>query len=134
LNISHYKLLDIPTYNDDRGAISFVELNQILDFTIKRAYWLYDFKKNRGAHAHKELKQLMICTHGSIDIIVDDGTNKAIIVLNAPDKGLLIIKPLWRELTNFQNNPQVLVLASDIYKDIDYIRSYEEFKSWKYDS
>lgn len=132
--IDTYKLVQIPCFADDRGSLSFVELGQILEFPIKRVYWLYDFKKNRGGHAHKELKQLVFCTHGSVDFILDDGKNRQSITLDSPDKGLYIIKPLWREVVNFKNNPQVIVLASDIYQETDYIKSYEEFKQWKFNS
>jgi hypothetical protein len=129
-----YKLVQIPRFSDDRGSLSFVEFGQILDFSIKRVYWLYDFKKDRGGHAHKDLQQFIFCTHGSVDFILDDGQNRESVTLDSPDKGLYIIKPLWREVTNFQNNPQVIVLASDIYKESDYIKSYEEFKTWKFNS
>lgn len=125
------KLVQIPTFIDGRGNLSFVELSQLLSFEVKRVYWLYNIKQNRGAHAHKKLLQFIFCTHGSIDIVIDDGYHQELIKLNTPNLGLYIYKPLWREITNFHNNPQVIVLASDIYKENDYIKSYEEFKKWK---
>lgn len=128
--IEGYKLVQVPRVSDERGTISFAELGQLLTFVVKRVYWLYDIKKNRGAHAHKELQQFIFCTHGSVEFILDDGTQKRSVILDSPDKGLCITKPLWRELVNFQNDPQVIVLASDVYDERDYIRSYEEFQRW----
>ena len=125
------KLVEIPSFIDDRGSLSFVELDQVLDFVVKRVYWLYDLKKDRGGHAHKELKQFVFCLNGSVDIILDNGQKRQKFTLDTPNKGLYITKPLWREITNFQNNPQFIVLASDIYREEDYIRSYEEFKLWQ---
>ena len=125
------KLIEIPSFVDDRGSLSFVEFNQILDFVVKRVYWLFDLKKDRGGHAHKELKQFIFCPNGSVDIILDNGQKSQLLRLDSPNKGLYITKPLWREITNFQNNPQVIVLASDLYKEEDYIKSYEEFKLWQ---
>ena len=129
--INGCQLIKIPTFTDDRGSLSYVEFEQILDFTIKRVYWLYNLKKDRGGHAHKELKQFIFCPSGSVDIKLDDGQKSQLFKLNTPAKGLHITKPLWREITNFQNNPQVVVLASDLYKEEDYIKSYEEFKLWQ---
>jgi dTDP-4-dehydrorhamnose 3,5-epimerase-like enzyme len=129
--IDGYKVIEIPTITDQRGSLSFVEHEQILEFIVKRVYWLYDFKQNRGGHAHKDLKQFIFCVHGLVEFVLDDGTNKESVILNSANKGLYITKSLWRELINFTDDPKIIVLASDIYKEEDYIRSYEEFKKWK---
>ncbi len=132
--IDGYKLIQTPSVEDERGNLSFIEVGKIINFPINRIYWLYDLKQDRGAHAHKQLKQFIFCANGSADLILDDGNNRDIITLNSPDKGILIEKPLWREITNFRNNPSIIVIASDIYDEEDYIRSYEEFKKWKFNS
>lgn len=126
-----YKIINISTIIDERGAISFVEIDKIIDFAIKRVYWLYDFKKARGGHAHKHLKQFMFCLGGAIDVTLDNGITKKIIKLDSPSKGLYLKSGLWREIINVQHNPQLVVLASDVYNELDYIRSYQEFKIWK---
>ncbi len=129
--IDGYEIIDVPTITDNRGSLSFVEYEQILSFVIKRVYWLYDWQKERGGHAHKQLKQFIFCTHGSVELILDDSIKRESIVLDSPNKGVCITQPLWREIINFKNNPQLVILASDIYKEEDYIKSYEEFKKWK---
>lgn len=129
--IDGYKIIDIPTIIDDRGSLSFVEYEQVLSFVIKRVYWLYDLKKVRGAHAHKELKQFIFCAHGSIELVLDDSIKRESIILDSANKGVSITKSLWREIINFKNDPQLVILASDIYAEEDYIKSYEEFKKWK---
>lgn len=47
--INGYKIRETPSFNDERGSLSFVEYGQILEFVIKRVYWLYDMKQDRGA-------------------------------------------------------------------------------------
>ncbi|HEV2613535.1 MAG TPA: FdtA/QdtA family cupin domain-containing protein [Gammaproteobacteria bacterium] len=125
------KVVQIPSITDERGAISFVQLGQLLDFAINRVYWLYDLKNTRGGHAHKQLKQFIFCVHGSVDFVLDDVTHKQIITLDSPNKGLIIEKPMWREVQNSSPDAAVIILASDIYDEQDYIRSYDEFKKWK---
>lgn len=115
------------------GNITVVEGNNHLPFEIKRIYYLYDIPggENRGAHAHKNLYQLVVATAGSFDILLDDGRNKKIIKLNRPDYGLLIVPGIWRELFEFSSGSVCLVLASETYSEEDYIRNYDLFKKIK---
>lgn len=130
--IKGYNLIQTPNIQDERGSLSFIEIGGMLNFPINRVYWLYDCKLNRGGHAHKVLKQFIFCVAGAVDFILDDGNSRETITLDSPNKGLIIEKPLWREVTNLHNNPSVIILASDRYDENDYIRSYEEFKKWKF--
>lgn len=117
---------------DGRGNLSVIE-KDVLPFEIKRVYYLYDVPSDssRGGHAHKELKQFLIALSGSFDVVLDDGSNRRSITLNRPNKGLLIPNGVWRELENFSAGAVCLSLVSDVYKEEDYIRDYEDFKSFK---
>ena len=87
--------------------------------------------EERGGHAHKELKQLIIAAGGSFDVVLNDGKVKRTITLNRPYQGLLVVPGLWRELNNFSSGATCLVLASEKYDENDYIRNYDEFISYK---
>jgi hypothetical protein len=52
-------------------------------------------------------------------------------MLNNPNKGLLIVPGIWRELSDFSSGSVCLVLASMKYAASDYIRDYQEFLSYK---
>ena len=90
---------------------------------------MYDTKERvrRGFHAHKSLEQILVCIHGSCKILLDDGSSKKVIYLEKPYEGLYIPNNMWREMYDFSENAVLLVLASDIYKEEDYIRNYEDF-------
>ena len=98
-------------------------------------YYLYDVPggAERGGHAHKHLKQLIIAASGSFDVLIDDGSMKRTISLNRPYHGLLIVPGIWRELLNFSSGAICLVMASEVYQEDDYIRDYAEFKAIKHD-
>lgn len=100
-----------------------------LPFEIKRVYYIYNVPNqvNRGFHAHKKLKQILICLNGSVEIRVKKGDITENFLLDDPAQGLFINDLVWREMYNFSNNAVLLVLASDIYKEDDYIRDYKEF-------
>lgn len=125
------KLIDIPKITNSKGNIGVLEKGTI-PFEIKRVYYLFDVPSGakRGGHAHKQLKQVLIAISGSFDVVLKDGKNKQIITLNRPDKGLLIENNLWRELENFSSGAVCLVLASEVYDEEDYFRSFKQFKEF----
>jgi hypothetical protein len=121
-------LIEIPKIENILGTIGVIEKNT-LPFEMKRVYYLYDIPSsaNRGGHAHKNLKQVLIAISGSFDVIVKDGVAEEKITLNKPNVGLLINTNIWRELDNFSSGAVCLVIASAIFDESDYIRDYQEF-------
>lgn len=130
--VEDVNIIDIPKIKDTRGNLSIIE-KDIVPFDIKRVYYLYDVPSdaNRGGHAHKALCQFLIPLSGSFDVILNDGEGEKSVTLNKPNKGLLIVPGIWRELENFSSGAVCLVLASEVYDEADYIRDYKTFKKYK---
>lgn len=130
MQIENVKIIDIPKIVDEqgRGNLAVIE-KDTYPFTIKRVYYLYDVPSNayRGGHAHKEVYELLIALSGSFEVLLDDGKTKQKVMLNKPNKGLLIPTGIWRELDNFSSGAVCLVLASDVFDESDYIRDYNAF-------
>ncbi len=84
----------------------------------------------RGHHAHKTLEQILVCIHGSCKIRLDNGTESKIIPLEKPYEGLYIPSNMWREMFDFSPDAVLLVFASELYDENDYIRDYDEFKRY----
>lgn len=126
-------LIELDKHHSDLGNLSIVENNIDVPFGIERIYYLYDIPggEERGAHAHKELKQLLIAVGGSFDVVLGDGRNKRTITLNRPYVGLMIVPGIWREIVNFSSGATCLVLASMKYDQDDYIRDYKEYLEYK---
>ena len=126
-----YKIIEIPKINNTKGNIGVIE-NDTIPFDIKRVYYLFDVPSGakRGGHAHKKLKQVLIAISGSFDVVLKNGKSKEIITLNRPDNGLLIENNIWRELENFSSGSVCLVLASEVFSENDYIRSYKDYLSF----
>ena len=130
--VNDCKIIDIRRYSDTRGYLSVVENDIDIPFEIKRIYYLYMVPEvARGAHAHKALKQLLIATSGSVEVIMDDGKEKKSFMLDKPWKGLLVAPGLWRDLENFSGGAVLMCLASEKYDAADYIRDYNEFLVYK---
>lgn len=100
-----------------------------LPFDVKRVYYLYDVPggEERGAHAHRDLSQLIIAASGSFTVTLDDGKCKRSFFLNRPYQGLYVKPGMWRDLEDFSSGAVCMVLASEEYNVEDYIRDYDEF-------
>lgn len=116
-------------HGDSRGQLVALEENKEIPFHIKRVYYIYDTQNGvrRGFHAHRSLKQLLICVHGSCKVLLDDGTEKEVVTLDKPYEGIFIQSNMWREMYDFSPGAVLLVLASEIYDESDYIRDYNKF-------
>lgn len=124
-----YDLLDFNVRGDHTGSLVALEKGEDFPFDIKRVYYIWgtDYAVIRGYHAHRNLEQVIICTSGSCDFILDDGCERITIHLNSPEQGLYIKSNIWREFTHFSPDCVVMVLASEHYNESDYIRNYNEF-------
>jgi dTDP-4-dehydrorhamnose 3,5-epimerase-like enzyme len=120
--------LKIPVVEDIRGNLAFIQ-NDILPFEFKRIYYLFDVPSNafRGGHSHIYQHEILIALSGSFEVTVNDGLEKKSYLLNKPNIGLYIPTGIWRELENFSSGAVCLVLASDVFKEEDYIRDFDEF-------
>lgn len=115
------------------GSLSFFEFKKELNFEIKRIYYIYKFSEQnrRGFHAHKNLKQVMFCPHGKIEVEFDNGKEKEKYLLDSPTKILVVEKGYWREFVSLEEGSILCVGASDIYDESDYIRNYDDYLKWE---
>lgn len=122
-------LVDLPRIQDPRGNLTFVEGGSHVDFDIRRVYYLYDVPggSERGGHALKDTRQLIVAISGSFDIVLNDGREKHRFHLNRSYQGLYVCPMIWRELDNFSSGSVCMVLASTRYDEDDYYRDYPAF-------
>lgn len=126
------KEMQLPWHGDERGKLIALEaLTDLVPFEVKRVYYIFDTTPGtvRGNHAHKDLRQLLVCVSGACTIACEmpDGS-KSEHRLDWPDRGLLIEGLVWRQMKEFSKDAVLLVLASEHYDESDYIRDYQVFK------
>lgn len=116
-------------HGDERGQLVALEEFKDIPFKIKRVYYMYDTAEGviRGYHAHKSLQQILICIHGSCKIRLNNGKEQKIVPLEKPYEGVYVANNMWREMFDFSPDAVLMVLASELYEESDYIRSYDEF-------
>jgi hypothetical protein len=113
---------------DLRGSLAAVEFAD-LPFAPRRAFAVYAVPDEsvRGAHAHRECGQFLVCVSGAVSCIADDGSSRQEFRLTSPEVGLLLPRMIWGMQFGFTSNAALLVLAQLPYDPDDYVRDYEEF-------
>jgi len=131
----NFKEITIPTRtsaDDTMGALSVFESSKEFPFDIKRFYYVHGVKEGvrRGFHAHKNLWQMLFCPYGSIRVDMDDGKEKAMVMLDSPSKALLMGPGVWHTMDWMCDNAVLCVAASDYYNEDDYMRDYSDFLNY----
>jgi UDP-2-acetamido-3-amino-2,3-dideoxy-glucuronate N-acetyltransferase len=123
-------LVALPKINDLRGSLTHAEIGRGLPFLPKRYFVIFEVPtpEIRGEHAHRELHQFMVALRGRVNVSADDGKNRWEAVLDSPKLGLHVSPYVWLNLFRFSADCVLLVLASDVYSESDYIRNYDDFE------
>jgi hypothetical protein len=121
----------LPLLIDHRGQLSFAEVNRALPFAAARYFLVFGVpnREIRGEHAHRSLHQFLVCAHGSCSVRLWDGGRGDEIVLDRPELGLHVPPMVWTTQYKYSADAVLLVLASDVYREEDYIRDLDEYQT-----
>lgn len=121
-------IIDIPTFTDERGAISVMDKE--LPFQVRRVFWLHHIAdgKDRGEHALLDSTEIIVAVHGSFVVDLYDTVSKSSVLLDSPDKGLVIRPGIWFRTHSYNDDGVSLILAEEEYARNKYTYDYEEFK------
>jgi hypothetical protein len=128
-SIDDCHFIELPQFAERRGNLSFVQHGSEIPFDFKRLYFLYDvpFGVERAGHAHKNLHQLFFAFSGSYELHLDDGVKTRTVLMNQPNRPFYVCPHIWRVVNNFTSGAVCAVLASEVYSEDDYLRTYDEF-------
>ncbi len=130
LGVGGVHLQRFAAFSDLRGKLTAGELQTTaIPFSPKRWFLVYGVpsREIRGEHAHRECHQFLVCVHGSLHVAVDDGNNRAEVILDDPTIGIYIPPGVWGSQFRYDEDAVLLVLASHPYDSDDYIRDYGSF-------
>lgn len=122
-------LIELPQHADMRGDLVVGELGAQLPFAPQRFFLVYGVptEKVRGEHAHKQCHQFLVCSHGSVRVLADNGHSRQEFLLDRPSVGLHLAPMVWGTQYNYSADAVLLVFASLPYDASDYIRKYDDF-------
>jgi len=127
------RLIELPRVQRREGNLTAVHGGVELPFEIQRLFYVYDVPggEGRGAHAHRELHQLIVSVMGAFEVTLDDGRSRKSFTLSRAYLGLHVPPTIWAELDGFSSGAVCLVLTSDHYREEDYIRNYDDFRRFR---
>lgn len=122
-------LFELPRIQDPRGRLTFAEIEGALPFPVMRYFLVYGVpnRELRGEHAHQSLHQFLVCVNGSCAVRLFDGRRSDEVRLDRPELGLHVPPMIWTTQYKFTPDAALLVLASDIYRESDYIRDQDQY-------
>lgn len=128
--VRNCRWVEVPGVADARGQVNFAELGKGLPFAPKRLFWLHHIAPGqwRGRHGHRQSELLLVALHGSCRVELDDGRKKQQVQLDDPTRALYLGTWVWHELVDFAPQSVVLVIASTLYDETEYLRDYETFQ------
>jgi hypothetical protein len=101
----------------------------------KRIFVTSDGKigSSRGGHAHREQTQILFAIQGSFAIEFTSRNESGTLILNPESDGVLIPNLYWSTQTPLDEKSVLLVFASGLYDENEYIRDRKEFEKVLHD-
>lgn len=124
------RLHRLPNFVDIRGALAVAEFGRDLPFVPCRHFVVYDVpsQETRGEHAHRRCHQFLVCVHGAVRVLADDGEQRQEFLLDSPTLGLHLPPLVWGTQYRYTPDAVLLVFASEPYDADDYVREYAQFR------
>lgn len=124
-------VISFPRFADGNGVLCVYQSQQQVPFEIQRVFTVSAALGDiRGAHAHKQCSQLLVCVSGEIRVACDDGSLVTHYVLGSMNSGLLVPPGIWATEEYMTDGAVMMVLCDRKYEEGDYIRDYAEFRDF----
>jgi hypothetical protein len=117
---------------DQRGDLFIGQIAPHFPFQVHRFFFIKNVPSilQRGGHCLKSCKQALICLSGTVDITLKTPSSEEAVQLSTPNQCLFVPALIWREMSNFSSDSILLVLASTVYDESDYIREWHSYCSY----
>jgi acetyltransferase-like isoleucine patch superfamily enzyme/dTDP-4-dehydrorhamnose 3,5-epimerase-like enzyme len=128
-HVKGVRLKHLPLIQDMRGNLTVGEFPRDIPFVPHRYFLVTDVasEETRGAHAHRQCEQFLVCVAGACSVVVDDCESRQEFRLDARHMGLYVPAMVWAIEYKYSRDAVLLVFASHAYDPADYIRDYDEF-------
>ena len=127
-SVDDIRWIAFPTFQDERGILTCLEARKDIPFQINRIFYIYQTTENRGGHAHRETEQVAISVSGAFVFRMSDPQTTRSFRLDNPSKGLYLPPMVFLdEIIPDAPGSVCIVMASTLYDDEQYIRSFSEY-------
>ena len=114
--------IPLECHRDARGCLLPLDF-AALPFAPQRVFTVsaVNAGTQRGGHAHRANRQLLVCVTGRIDVTLRRGGEACDVPLTAGGPGLLIETGVWASQTYVSSDSVLLVLADAPFDADDYL-------------
>ena len=129
VSVAGVREFQVRVVTDPRGNLTAWQSGDGLPFAPNRIFFVFQVptQELRGEHAHRVCEQFLVCVHGSVHVVCDDGTTRQEFVLDSPGHGLYIPPMVWATEYNYTPDAVLMVGASHAYDAGEYMRDYDLF-------
>ena len=115
------RLVAVPQHADERGFLIALDRDQSLPFDVRRVYCIYPGAPGgvRGEHA-TSAHCALVALQGSVEIDLDNGSERACVRLSRTDQALCIHAGVWLRVHDLSSSAIVLVAASRLFGESVY--------------
>jgi dTDP-4-dehydro-6-deoxy-alpha-D-glucopyranose 2,3-dehydratase len=131
MKIEDVILLKNKCNTDKRGSLTAIEGGYDIPFDIKRAFYIHNVVEDRGGHTHLETDQFAIAVHGKLKILVSDGHESKVFILDSAEHGVYLPRMTWTRLMDFSEDAVCLVLSSTHYDMDKSIRKWNDYLAFR---
>jgi dTDP-4-dehydrorhamnose 3,5-epimerase-like enzyme len=131
-SIGDVRVTNLPRFADRQGFLVAYEAAAHFQIDLRRVFVVSGHGgAERGKHAHRELTQVLVCLSGACRVTCDDGKSKQEVLLDRPERALVIPPGIWAK-QHYIDPVNVLMVLCDLpFDEGDYIRNYEEFIAFR---
>ena len=124
------RLIRLPAFTDERGQLVVGEGEDALPFRVVRFFTggHGPAGARRGAHA-VSCEELLVAAVGSLTVSIHDGKAEYACRLDRRDIALLVPRYTYCWQYDFSADAVVLVLASEPYASVEYIRGLDTYRA-----
>ena len=75
MSLTDVRWIDLPHVPDERGVLTSIESGPDVPFEIRRVFFMRHVRGERGGHAHRATRQLLVAIAGVFSVEVSDVEN-----------------------------------------------------------
>lgn len=125
-----FKQFEVKKIATENFIMSPLELKDLIDFEVKRVYFISQPIGNTSQHCHLKEKELFVMVAGECTAIIDRGNGLEDIRLTAPTSAIYVGNYIWHGFKDFTPSAVLMAISSTNYNPnrSDYIEDYSAYK------